>query len=96
MKKSVIIVNEARGAVVNESDIANAIKSSDIAAFGCDVYSTEPMPENHPYYEIKDMPNVLLTPHAAWGAYEARARCVSIIADNIRGFFSGESKNRVD
>ncbi len=96
MKKSVILVNEARGAVVNEADVAAAVKEGRIAAFGCDVYSTEPFSKSHPYYEIKDMDNVILTPHAAWAAYEARTRCIKIIRDNIFSFINGEKLNRVD
>ena len=91
-----VIVNEARGAVVNERDIAEAIERGDIGAFGCDVYSVEPFGKEHPYFAIKDKENVLLTPHAAWGAYESRARCIEIIKDNIKAFFGGKIKNRVD
>lgn len=96
MKPDVVIVNEARGAVVCEADIAKAIETGRIGAFGCDVYSREPFEKEHPYFRIKDRKNVLLTPHAAWGAYEARARCISIISDNIRSFLAGKSLNRVD
>ena len=96
MKRSVVIVNAARGAVVNEKDISDAVLNGKIAGFGCDVYSTEPFGKDHPYNEIKSLPNVLLTPHAAWGAYEARERCLNIIIDNIKAFFSGEILNRVD
>ena len=96
MKKNVVLVNEARGAVLNEADVANAVKSGRIAAFGCDVYSCEPFSASHPYTEIKDLDNVLLTPHSAWGAYEARARCMRIIAENIESFVAGGRNNRVD
>ena len=96
MKKSVIIVNSARGAVVDERAIADAIKDGCIGGFGCDVYSKEPFSCDHPYTEIMGYKNVLLTPHAAWGAYEARARCASVIADNIKAFFSEKILNRVD
>lgn len=95
MKESVIIVNEARGAVLNEADIVDAIKSRRIAGFGCDVYSNEPFDENHPYNDIKNLPNVLLTPHAAWGAYEAREKCISIIYDNITSYMHGMRLNRI-
>lgn len=96
MKPGVILVNEARGAVVDEKAVAEAMKSGKIGAFGCDVYSEEPFSETHPYSEIKDLPNVLLTPHSAWGAYEARKRCIEIIADNIAAFKQGKILNRVD
>ncbi len=96
MKKNVIIVNEARGAVINENDITEAILSGRIAGFGCDVYSNEPFGKDHPYTKIKDKKNVILTPHCAWGAYEARARCVEIITKNIASFINGEKLNRVE
>ncbi len=96
MKKDVIIVNEARGAVVNEDDIKNAILSGEIAAFGSDVYSAEPFGRDHPFYSIRNENNVLLTPHAAWGAYESRVRCLEIICDNISAFIQGKNLNRID
>lgn len=96
MKKSAVLINEARGAVLNEKDVTEAVKSGRIAAFGCDVYSSEPFPKNHPYSEIKDFDNVILTPHAAWAAYEARERCMQIIGNNISSYLKGEFLNRVD
>ena len=96
MKKSVVIVNEARGAVVNEEDIRDAILEGRIAAFGSDVYSIEPFPEYHPMNSIKNRSNVILTPHAAWGAYESRVRCLEIICNNISAFINGKNLNRVD
>lgn len=96
MKKDVVLVNEARGAVVNEHAVAMAILNGRIGAFGCDVYSIEPFDQSHPYNKIMNLSNVILTPHAAWGAYEARVRCVDIITENITSFFNGEVKNRVD
>ena len=96
MKKETILVNEARGAVVDEKAVANAIKENTIGGFGCDVYSTEPFGKEHPYAEIMNRSNVILTPHAAWGAYEARVRCVTTIAANIESFTAGKTLNRID
>lgn len=96
MKSSTILVNEARGAVLDEKAVAEAVKNGTIGGFGCDVYSIEPFSKEHPYNEIMNLPNVILTPHAAWGAYEARVRCVSTISNNISAFLSGENLNRVD
>ncbi len=96
MKKSVVIVNMARGAVLDEFAVTEAIINGDIGAFGCDVYSTEPFSEAHPYNNIMNYSNVILTPHAAWAAYEARVRCVKTIASNIKSFLSNEKLNRVD
>ena len=96
MKPEVVIVNEARGAVVNEKEIREAIVEGKIGGFGSDVYSEEPFGTDHPYYEIKERKNVLLTPHAAWGAYEARCRCINIVCQNIKAFIEQKSLNRVD
>ena len=96
MKKNVIIVNSARGAVLCEDAIARAVIEGRIGAFGSDVYAIEPFGKDHPYTEIMERDNVLLTPHCAWGAYEARERCAGVIADNIKAYFSGKILNRVD
>ena len=96
MKPNVILVNEARGAVIDEEAVTVAIKEGRIGGFGCDVYSTEPFGIDHPYNRIKDRVNVILTPHAAWGSYEARERCINIIAENITSFINGNTLNRVD
>lgn len=95
MKDGVIFINAARGAVIDEYAAVQAVKSGKLGGLGIDVYSVEPMPENHPYNEIMHMDNVLLTPHMAWGAYEARIRCMNEIAENIRAFLRGEERNRV-
>ncbi len=95
MKPSVIIVNTARGAVTDEEALAEAVKNGKIAGLASDVYSTEPMPKTHPFYEIKELPNVCLTPHMAWAAYEARKRCIDEMVQNIESFITGGNRNRV-
>ena len=96
MKSTAVFVNTARGAVVDEAELCKALKQGRIAAMGTDVYSAEPFREDSPFYEIKDLDNVCLTPHMAWGAHEARVRCLEEIAANIRAFFAGEVRCRVD
>ncbi len=96
MKKDAILINSARGSVTDEEAICDAVISGKIAGFGTDVYSVEPYPENHCFNKLKDFKNVLLTPHMAWGAYEARQRCIEEIAKNIEAFYNGEQRNRVD
>ncbi len=96
MKKGAILVNEARGAVTDEAAVAKALLSGRLGGLGADVYSVEPMPEDHPFYPIRDRENVCLTPHMAWGALEARARCIREIAANIAAFLAGERRCRVD
>ncbi len=96
MKDGVILVNAARGAVTDEQAIAEAVLSGHIGGFGCDVYSTEPFGEAHPFYALLDCPNVCLTPHMAWGSYEARVRCLSEIVQNIESYLAGGVRSRVD
>ena len=96
MKIGVVLVNEARGAVLDEEAVANAILLGKIGAFGSDVYSVEPFDEKHPFASLLELDNVCLTPHAAWGAYEARVRCLDIICDNIDSFLCQKTLNRVD
>jgi glycerate dehydrogenase len=95
MKNGVVIVNTARGAVCDEAAIADGVLSGKIGALGCDVYSTEPFREDHPFTPLLDLPNVCLTPHMAWGSYEARNRCVRRMAENITQFFAGKIHNRI-
>ncbi len=95
MKSEAILVNAARGAVLDESAVAEALKNGALGAFGCDVYSVEPFGKTHPFYAIKDLDNVALTPHMAWGALEARQRCLAEIRENITAFLNGEHRNRI-
>lgn len=94
MKAGAIVINVARGLVCDENALAEAAKAGKIM-LGVDVYSIEPFPENHPYAEIVKLPNVCLTPHMAWGAYEARSRCMQEIAENIKSYKNGEKRNRL-
>ena len=95
MKDGVLLVNTARGAVTDEAAVTEAVLAGKLGAFGCDVYSVEPFPENHPFNKIKHLKNVYLTPHMALGAFESRARCMAEVAKNIEAFFAGEKRNRI-
>ena len=95
MKKDVIFINVARGAVVDEGALAEAVKEGRIGAIGVDVYSKEPFPCDHPYDEIKSFDNVIFTPHMAWGSYEARVRCCEEIVENIKAYLAGEKRCRL-
>ena len=95
MKDGAIFINVARGNVADETSLAEAVKSGKLGGLGIDVYSKEPFPKDHPYYDIMNMKNVCLTPHMAWGAAEARNRCLSIVAENIRLFFEGKAVNKI-
>ncbi len=95
-KRGVIIVNMARGAVTDEAALAEAVLDGHIGGLGADVFSVEPFPEDHPFFAIRNHPAVLLTPHMSWGAYEARARCLDEVIQNIQAFQQGQKRNRVD
>lgn len=93
MKPTAFLVNTSRGAVVDEQALADALNSGKLAGAGIDVLETEPMPADCPYRTAK---NCLVTPHIAWAAYEARARLLGEVAENIRAFLAGTRRNRVD
>jgi glycerate dehydrogenase len=95
MKKTAIIINVARGKVVNNADLAEALKNGTIAAAGLDVIEQEPIAKDNPLMEIQDSSRLLITPHMAWASTEARNRCVSECAGNIRSYMKGESRNRI-
>ncbi len=96
MKENVILINVARGAVINEDDLYDAVINKKIGAVGIDVFKTEPLPLDSPLSKIAHLDNVCLTPHMAWGAFESRKRCVDTVYENIASFLKGDNKNRVD
>lgn len=95
MKPDAIFVNMARGLVADEEELARAIMENRLGGLGIDVYSTEPFGADHPYAELASCPNVCLTPHMSWGAYESRVRCRDEVMKNIEAFLHGEERNRV-
>ncbi len=95
MKDGAVLINVARGAVTDEEAVAAAVESGKLGGLGVDVYSVEPFREEHPFHRLLDRENVCLTPHMAWGAAEARARCLAVIKQNIAAFFGGGKQNRI-
>ena len=92
MKSSAYIINTARGALINESDLIEAIKDGVIAGAGLDVQEVEPLDDFSPLYQME---NVIVTPHIGWRGLETRQRLVSMVKDNIECFVSGNEKNVV-
>lgn len=87
MKPKAIIVNMGRGGIVVEEALAKVIDEGVIGGAGLDVYSTEPIPENHPLLHTRHPERLSMTPHIAWASIEARERLIQSIADNIaKGF----------
>ena len=96
MKNSAILVNVARGPVVNDEDLYTALAEDMIAGAGLDVVSKEPMEKTNPLGRIKDGRKLIITPHMAWASVESRSRCVEEVYRNIEAFQNGEKRNRVD
>ncbi len=96
MKPTAILINSARGAVTDEAAVAKAVKENKLGGFATDVYSVEPLEYSSPLNEIAHLPNVILTPHMAWGAFESRLILIDEIAKNIEAFKKGELRQRVD
>ena len=96
MKPDALFINVARGAVADEQALADAVLENRIGGLGIDVYTQEPFPEHHPFYAIRSDDRVCLTPHMAWGALEARQRCLNEMILNIRAFESGAPRNCVN
>lgn len=95
MKTDAIVVNVARGAVCDEEALCQAILEDRLGGLGVDVYTKEPFPADSAYSAVMHMDNVCLTPHMAWGAYEARSRCMAEICENIKAFYQGRQRNRL-
>ena len=93
MKDGAIFINTARGGVMDENAVADALKSGKLAYAGIDVLDTEPMAQDCPLCGIE---NCIITPHISWAPMETRVRLMGIVCDNIRGFLNGEPKNVVN
>lgn len=92
MKPSAFIINTARGALIDEQALIDAINKGVIAGAGLDVQEVEPLREDSPLYT---MDNVIITPHIGWRGLETRQRLVSMIADNIKAFSEGNPINKI-
>ncbi|MDR2352659.1 MAG: D-2-hydroxyacid dehydrogenase [Deltaproteobacteria bacterium] len=93
MKDGVIILNTARGGLIVEKDLAEALKSGKVYAAGLDVLEKEPADDDNP---LLSLPNCLITPHIAWVPLEARKRLMNEAAENLRLFLLGTPRNRVN
>ena len=96
MKNDAVLINVARGAITDEEALTDAVLNDKIGGIGIDVYSQEPFSENHPFYKLLGNKKTYLTPHMAWGSYEARKRCMDEVYNNIVSFFDGKIRNRLD
>ena len=92
MKPGAILINTARGALVDEAAVAKALESGHLAAYGADVMDVEPPKADNP---LLGQPHAFLTPHIAWATKEARTRLMNICVANVKAFIEGHTINRV-
>jgi len=92
MKPGAILINTARGALVDEAAVAKALESGHLAAYGADVMDVEPPKADNP---LLGQPHAFLTPHIAWATKEARTRLMNICVANVKAFIEGHPINRV-
>lgn len=92
MKRGAIIINTGRGPLVDEHDVAEALRSRQLAGYGADVLSTEPPAHDNP---LLSAPNAYITPHIAWATVDARKRLIAITTENIKAYLSGTPQNVV-
>ena len=92
MKSDAILINTARGGIVNENDLAAALRQGEIGGAGIDVLTEEPPDASHPLL-APDIPNLLVSPHNAWGSIQSRQRLADEIADLIQSYRSGAPRN---
>ncbi|PHU41054.1 hydroxyacid dehydrogenase [Pseudobutyrivibrio ruminis] len=90
MKNTAILVNVGRGPIIVEKDLADALECGQIAAAGLDVLDVEPMSSDNPLVRIKDSTKLIITPHIAWAAVEARQRLMKIIEGQIEDIISSK------
>lgn len=93
MKDGVIIINNSRGQMVVEQDLADALNSGKVAAAGLDVLSTEPVRDGNPLLKAK---NCIITPHISWGAKGSRQRIMDCTVENVKSFLAGKAQNVVN
>lgn len=96
MKKNAILVNVARGPVVNNTDLYTALEEGIIAAAGLDVLEKEPITNDNPLGKIKDSTKLIITPHMSWASIESRTRLADEVDKNIIAFLAGEDRNIVN
>ncbi|PSV95980.1 D-2-hydroxyacid dehydrogenase [Photobacterium iliopiscarium] len=95
MKSSAIIINTSRGGLINEQALVDALLSRQIAGAGIDVFTTEPALPSNPLIAHSQLPNLILTPHVAWGSDSAIQTLVNQLIDNINSFHQGSDKNQL-
>ncbi|MDD1828065.1 D-2-hydroxyacid dehydrogenase [Photobacterium sp. ZSDE20] len=95
MKPNAVLINAGRGGLVDEQALVEALKNHEIAGAGMDVFTQEPADNSNPLLANSHLPNLLLTPHVAWGSDSSIQKLSDILMDNIDGFVAGNPQNLV-
>ncbi|CAM2809193.1 D-2-hydroxyacid dehydrogenase [Vibrio neptunius] len=95
MKPGSVLINTGRGGLIDEAALVEALKRGTIAGAGVDVFSQEPADDSNPLLANMNLPNLLLTPHVAWGSDSSIQNLANILMDNINAFHQGREQNRV-
>ena len=95
MKRRPLIINTARGGLVDEADLVRALDEGLISGVGFDVVTGEPPPPDNPLMRVAGRPNVILTPHVAWASDEAQQALADQLMDNVENFVAGRPSNLV-
>lgn len=95
MKPGAVLINTGRGGLVDEQALVAALKSGRLAGAASDVFTQEPADKSNPLLANVQLPNLILTPHVAWGSESAINKLLAILIENIEAFVRGEEKNRV-
>jgi glycerate dehydrogenase len=96
MERRPLLINTARGGLVNEKALVRALSAGRISGAGFDVVTQEPLPEDHPFNALLNAPNFILTPHVAWASDEAIQSLADQLFDNVAAFWSGNPRNIVN
>jgi len=94
LKKGALVVNTARGGLIDEQALADALRNGHLGGAATDVLSVEPPVNGNPLLAA-DIPRLIITPHSAWGAVESRQRIVGQLAENVQAFFAGQPRRVV-
>ena len=95
MERRPLLINTARGGLVDEAALVEALRGGQIAGAAFDVVTTEPPPMDHPLVRLLDLPNFILTPHVAWASREAIQGLADQLIDNVEAFWAGHPRNVV-
>ena len=93
MKEGAILINTARGGLICEADLADALQSGKLRAAAVDVVSKEPIKADNPLLKLE---NCFITPHIAWVSHDARKRLLQVVESNIKAYLKGQPENKVN